>query len=446
MSNQTAPAVEQRDNFNSQFGTMMSMAGLAIGLGNCWRFPYLCAQWGGGPFLFVYMLVVIFIVIPFLIVEIGMGKGHGKGVADCYEASWHNRPFSMIFGNFFAAENWAQNFFVVGIGATIAYLFYSAVTTRWDTVPADKIYGEFKSMPVLQIILFLCIVALIGFVAFKGVSKGIEKVSSIAIPMMLIIFIVVFILVCATTPNITKGLNYYLNPDFSKMKNPQLWSDAIVQALFSTGAGPGPVLVYGSHIGKHRESTMLGISLGLMDTCAGILAGLAIIPACVAMGIDPQSGSNLIFLVLPTICSRIPLGALIGVLMFFGIFCAAVTTMISNQECAITTFSDSLKCMRKKVIPFVIICTICFGTLDILNVKADAFFQYMAGDLTFLPGAMMGSITYVYAFGVKKIRTQFLNPYAKVKLGRWFDRWVQFIVVPVFIFFCARSFIMLFLG
>ncbi len=69
----------------------------------------------------------------------------------------------------------------------------------------------------------------------------------------------------------------------------------------------------------------------------------------------------------------------------------------------------------------------------------------MAGDLTFLPGAMMGSITYVYAFGVKRVRTEFLNPTAKVKLGRWFDRWVQFVVVPIFIFFCARSFIMLFI-
>ena len=99
-----------------------------------------------------------------------------------------------------------------------------------------------------------------------------------------------------------------MNPNFGKLKSPQLWSDALVQALFSTGAGPGPVLVYGSHIAKHRESTMMGISLGLMDTMAGVLAGLAIIPACVAMGIDPQSGSNLIFLVFPTVCSKIPLG------------------------------------------------------------------------------------------------------------------------------------------
>ncbi len=80
MSSQAVPALESRDNFSSQFGTMMSMAGLAIGLGNCWRFPYLCAQWGGGPFLFAYLLVVILLVIPFLIVEIGMGKGHGKGL------------------------------------------------------------------------------------------------------------------------------------------------------------------------------------------------------------------------------------------------------------------------------------------------------------------------------------------------------------------------------
>lgn len=445
MSSQTAPALESRDNFSSQFGTMMSMAGLAIGLGNCWRFPYLCAQWGGGPFLFAYLLVVILLVIPFLIVEIGMGKGHGKGVADCYEASWHNRPFSMVFGNFFAAENWVQNFFVVGLGSTLLYMLYSAVTTKWDDMPADQIYSEFKGNTVLCIVLFLIVILMISIVAFRGVSKGIEKISSIVIPLMLVIFVLVFVLVCITTPNIATGLNYYLNPDFGKLKSPQLWSDALVQALFSTGAGPGPVLVYGSHIARHRESTMMGISLGLMDTMAGVLAGLAIIPACVSMGIDPQSGSNLIFLVFPTVCSKIPFGAVIGVLLFFGIFCAGVTSMISNQECAITTFSDSLKKARTKVIPFVIAATVIFGLLDILNVKADAFFQYMAGDLTFLPGAMMGSITYVYAFGVKRVRTEFLNPTAKLKLGRWFDRWVQFVVVPIFIFFCARSFLMLFI-
>lgn len=232
------PPWSRGTNFSSQFGTMMSMAGLAIGLGNCWRFPYLCAQWGGGPFLFAYLLVVILLVIPFLIVEIGMGKGHGKGVADCYEASWRNRPFSMIFGNFFAAENWVQNFFVVGLGSTLLYMLYSAVTTKWDDIPADQIYGEFKGNTALCVILFLVVIVMIAIVAFRGVSKGIEKISSIVIPLMLVIFILVFVLVCITTPNITTGLNYYLNPNFGKLKSPQLGATLWYRHCFLPAQAP----------------------------------------------------------------------------------------------------------------------------------------------------------------------------------------------------------------
>lgn len=442
MSKETT--VQSRDTFKSQFGLVMSMAGLAIGLGNCWRFPYLCGQWGGGTFVFAYLVGCVLIVVPLAIVEVAIGKGLSKGSIDVYSEAYHSPIVGKILGSVTAFCQWAQNFYYLAIVGAVVYFVYAGATSMWNTTPPTEIYSGFQGNIGLYIVLYLLILALLVYTGLRGVNKGIEAVSKVMVPAMIGLFILTFVLTCIFTPNIVDGLNYYLNPDFSKLGNLQLWAAAIAQALFSIGVGPGALLVYGSHIPRDGEVPLTIATTCAMDTMAGLLAGLTIIPACVANGIDPESGSNLIFLVLPQVFKNIPGGNIIAVFLFLGILCAAYTSACSNQECAITTFSDGYKLSRGKTVAIMAAANLIFGMTCIFSDNMMNFWQTVTGDYTFLPSAALGGITFVYIFGVKNIREKFINPYTDFKLGRWFDRWVQIVAVPVMVFFMAKTFIGLF--
>lgn len=437
--------VETRDSFKSQFGMIMSMAGLAIGLGNCWRFPYLCGKWGGGAFVFAYLLCALLVVFPCAIVEVGIGKGFHKGLIDVYGDSYHNKTLGYILGGFSSFCQWGQNFYYLAIVAALVYMIKATLTAEWNIVQPDLIYDTFTKNTTLYIALYLIVLALLIYTGIKGVSKGIEKISNIMVPMLFALFVITFILLCVFTPNIADGLNYYLNPDFNKLANPSLWTAALGQALFSIGVGPGALLIYGSHIKDDGEVPVAIATTCCMDTLAGLLAGLAIIPACVAMGIDPESGSGLIFIVLPTVFSKIPFGQFIGCLMFIGIICAAYTSACSNQETAITTWSDGLNIDRKKVVFIMGIINLIFGIACMLNAGQMSFWQTLTGDYTFLPFAAIGSITYAYVYGVSKIRTKFINPSTEFKMPDWFDKYIRLLAVPVLVIVMLYSFVQLFI-
>lgn len=435
----------KRDTFHSQFGLIMSMAGLCIGLGNVWRFPYLCAYWGGGAFVFAYLIGVVLIVTPLAIVEVGIGKQIHKGLIDVYSDTYHNRTVGKVVGTTMSFLQWGQNFYYFAIVAAIIYYIYAGFTSLWNREAPEMIYTNFtEGNKPLYIALFLIVLVVVFMTGLRGVNKGIEKVSKVMVPLMIVLFILTFILTVINVPNIAVGLNYYLNPDFSKLKDPALWAAAIAQALFSIGVGPGALLIYGSHIKDDGEIPLTIVTTCALDTCAGLLSGLTIIPACVAMGIDPQSGSSLIFLVFPKVFQQIPGGNIIAGLMFIGMACAAYTSACSNQETAITTWSDGYGISRKQTIAIMAVINVVFGIWAILSPSAMNFWQTITGDFTFLPSAVIGGITYVYVFGVKKIREKSINPYTSHKLGRWFDRWVQIVAVPVMIFFMVKTFIGLF--
>jgi len=434
-------AVESRDVFRSRIGTILSFAGLAIGLGNCWRFPYLCGYWGGGSFVFAYLVGVIIIVAPLAIVEVAMGKGMQKGLIDTYGTTFKNKPLGYVLGTVSGFGQWAQNFYFVAIGSTVVYFIFGCLMSLWNKMGAANMYGNFSANKPVAIGIYIIFLIAILYTGYKGVSKGIEAVSKIMIPGLFVIFIVTFIMTAMNTPHIVDGLNYYLNPDWSKLKNPNLWVAAVSQALFSIGVGPGALLIYGSHIRKDGEISLTVLTVCALDTCAGLVAGLCIIPACIAYGINPQAGPTLIFQILPVIFSEMPMGSVIGALLFFGIFFAAFTTACSNQETAVTSFSDAYHISRGKMIIILGIINLIFGLVCLFNDGFNTMAQLLTGDLLFMPFSVISGIAYVYVFGVKRIREKEIVPYSNIRLGRWFDKWVQFVALPIMVCLCAKCFI-----
>lgn len=433
----------QRDSFKSRFGMIMSIAGMSIGLGNCWKFPYLCGKWGGGAFVFVYLIGCILVIVPLAIVEVSMGKRTQAGLVQTYGDSFRCKPVGYVLGSVSSFGMYAVNFYYVVILGAIVYFIGMFATRAWNRTDVSTMYDSYTGS-VASVVIYVIIMVIMVYTALKGINKGIEKVSKIMVPSLFILFFITFIILCCTTPNMVDGLNYYLNPDFSQLGNINLWIAAIGQALFSVGVGPGCLLIYGSHLKEDAEITKSVLTICVLDTCVGLLSGLCIIPACIAYGVDPESGSTLIFRVLPVIFEEMPLGAVIGVLLFIGMFFAAFTSAIANQEVALTTFVDAYHLPRPAVAVALGIINLCIGLPCLFSEGWYNLWVNVTGDYLYMPAAAIGGIAYVYCYGVRKLRENNANPYSDIKLGRWFDRWVQIIALPIMIFLTAWNFIALF--
>lgn len=427
------------EKYASRFGAIMSMAGMAVGMGNVWRFPYMVGQYGGGAFVFAYLVAAVCIVAPLAIVEAGIGKGLGKGMVGTFTYGLKSSKLGKLFGIVFAGGYATMNFFYFLILAASVYFVYSSATSEWNTVQADLIYGQIMENQHLMAVIIAALVLVMIYVTARGVSSGIEAMSKYMMPLMVLFFIIAIVFAIVTVDDIAVGYNWYLKPDWAMLKNPALWVAAIGQACFSIGIGPGCILIYGSHLDRTDDVSQNILTVAVLDTCAGILAGLAIIPACIGMGLTPQSGSGLIFMVLPTLLSQIPGGAVVGILVFGAIFFAGFSSAIAQFEVIVSTFVSDFKWTRKK-------SAVTFGLMTLVGAVVAAystgwfdFWNNFAGNYVFIVTAGIGAIVYVYIINAEKVRTRYVNPSSDIRLGRWFAKYVKFVAAPVMILMMLNS-------
>lgn len=269
----------ERENWASRFGLLMAMAGMAIGLGNVWRFPYLVGYYGGGPFVFAYLVSLLLIVIPLGIVEAAFGKGIQGGTLTAWVKITKNTKAGHIIGSIFASGYATMNFYFMVVLASSMYFMYAFATDMKTKMDPSTIY-DYMSTNASAATIALTVIGTIAlfFILYKGIVSGVEAVSKWMIPGLFVIFLVIIIFALFTVPNIAAGYDYYLNPDFEKLASLRLWKEAAGQALFSVGVGPGCILVYGSHIKKNEDVTLSFTTVALVDTAAALLAGFAIIP------------------------------------------------------------------------------------------------------------------------------------------------------------------------
>mgnify|MGYP002519144953 CR=1 FL=1 len=436
MSNQH-PA--EGGSFASRFGAIMSMTGMCVGMGSVWRFPYMVGQYGGGSFIVAFVICMLAIVLPLAIIECGIGKGMGKGMIGVFTDGLKNGVAGKIFGAVFSLGYYSMNFFYYVVLTASVFFIYSSAVGEWNTTPPEEIYASFSQHSTVIAVISVILVAATIFVIMKGVDAGIEKLSKIMIPLMFLFFIAVIFFCVFCIDGIEEGYNWYLQPSLTALKNPEIWMAALGQALFSVGVGPGCVLIYGSHLQKNSDVT-LSIATVCMLTCSvGVIVGMAMIPACIAMGLNPESGSMLIFVIIPTLLSRIPFGRFVGVLLFAAIFFAGFSTALAQTEIAVSTFATDLKWGRKKA-------SLIFGGINVVAAIWAAysmgfynFWNDFSGNYLFIITAGIGAIVYIYIIGAEKVRRNYLNPSSDIRLGRWFSKYVQFLAAPVMVFVMINS-------
>lgn len=337
---------EKRENFSGKVGFVLAAAGSAVGLGNIWRFPYLAEEYGGGIFLLVYIVLVVTFGFALMLTEVSLGRRTGKSCIDAFKDLSKKHAFIgylaalvpiIIVPYYCVIGGWVTKYFAefaIGSGST------AAASGFFGSFISCGLPGVFDS-PVTWFLIFSAMVILV--VAF-GVEKGVERVSKVLMPVLLVLMVIIagYALML---PGAGAGLEYYLMPDFSKFSMATVLG-AMGQLFYSMSLAMGIMITYGSYMKKSVNIEKSVRQVSLVDTAVAILAGLMIVPSCIAFGSEISSGPGLMFVTLPMVFESMPAGHLVGAVFFFLVIIAAMTSAISLAETVVSMIRDRLKWNR----------------------------------------------------------------------------------------------------
>jgi len=355
---------EKRSSFTGKLGFVLAAAGSAVGLGNIWRFPYLAAQHGGGIFLLTYLILAVTFGFALLCTEIAIGRKTGKSAIDAFKSL--DKRFSFIGWIAAIIPVLILPYYSVIGGWVIKYFAVYLTGNGLDAAKGD-FFGSFISHSFEPLIWFFVFIAITALVVLLGVEKGIEKVSKIMMPILviLIIFISIYVLFM---PGAIKGVLYYITPDFSKFSFTTVLA-ALGQLFYSMSIAMGIMITYGSYMKKDINLESAVSHIEIFDTGIAFLAGLMIIPAVFAGPGEEKltMGAGLMFQILPTVFADMKGGQIIGALFFLLVFFAAVTSSISLMETIVSIISDKLGWGRKKSCLAVFLISLFLGALSSLG-------------------------------------------------------------------------------
>ena len=380
-----------RENWTSSIGFILASAGSAIGLGNIWKFPYVAGVNGGGSFVLVYVLCVVLVGLPVMSAEMLVGRHTRRNVINAMGKIEQSSPRSLmryvlsalalaVAAILFIQQAWIlavavvvaaaalawKGFSVLGwicTGVALAILSYYAVVGGWivdylwraicgslclageTTAEAARdsgvVFQAYVGNPWRVLIGFCVFMALTGAVILGGIQAGIERVSKVLMPALFVLLLVVVVR-GVTLPGAWAGVVFLLKPTVVGF-TPHVILMALGQAFYSLSLGMAIAVTYGSYL--HRGHNILRAAgwVGVLDTVAALLGGLAIFPAVFAAGLDPSAGPGLIFGALPATFSAMPWGNFWAACFFFMLLIAAVTSSASLLECGATVFVERVR-------------------------------------------------------------------------------------------------------
>ncbi len=369
-TNTVAPSkgsTDKRSSFSGKIGFVLAAAGSAVGLGNIWRFPYLAAKYGGGIFLLVYIILSVTFGFSLMIAEIAIGRKTQQSPIGAYRSLDKRFGFVGVLASF--VPMLILPYYSV-IGGWVTKYAFGFITGEMSDMASGSYFGDYISSvwpPILWFALFMGATALI---VLFGVQKGIEKVSKIMMPVLIVLMLFIITYTFITTDNIWSGVAYYLKPDFSKFTY-MTFVSALGQLFYSMSLAMGIMITFGSYMKKDISIEKSTHQIEIFDTGIAFLAGLMIIPACVAY--DPSQlskGPGLMFGVLPKIFDNMFGGAFIGTVFFLMVLLAALTSSISLMETVVSTIQDKWKIGRKASCLIVFGISIALGLLSCLGYSA----------------------------------------------------------------------------
>ncbi len=344
----------QRGAWGSKLAFILAAAGSAIGLGNVWKFPYITGVYGGGAFVFVYLISVLLVGLPLLIAEILLGKSAHRDPVGTFKVLAPKKKYWQLVGWMGVVSGFViLSFYSVVAGWALSYVFKSLFQPFSGLPPAqvEKLFVQLTSSPGVEITWHFVFMAMTVGIVIGGVKNGLERWSKILMPLLfgIILFLDIY---AATTKGFSLGLSFLFKPDFSK-----LTPDAILQALghsfFTLSLGMGAMITYGSYLRDEEDIVVPALSVAFLDTLIALMAGVAIFPIVFTFGLKASAGPGLVFRTLPVVFSKLHFGMIISFLFFVLLTFAALTSAISLLEVVVAFFVDELGWNRKIVTPSV---------------------------------------------------------------------------------------------
>lgn len=368
----------ERENFSSRLGFILVSAGCAIGLGNVWKFPYICGENGGAAFIVIYLVCLALLGLPVLICEFAIGRGSKRSLATAYNTLepkgtyWHRFKWLSVPGNYLLMM------FYTMVGGWMLYYAYAMATGKLSSLSPNEVgeaFGSFtQSAETVTICAFIAIFLSFGVCAL-GLKNGVEKITKVMM-LVLILLMVVLAINSLRLEGAGKGLRFYLVPNFKKMMKHGLGNvvfAAMTHAFFTISVGIGSMEIFGSYLTKERKLASESLSIVLLDTFVALTAGLIIIPACFAFDIQPNKGPSLLFITLPNVFNRMQAGRFWGTMFFLFMSFAALSTIIAVFENIVSMTMELQNITRKQSVirNCIAICILSMPAILGFNVLSD---------------------------------------------------------------------------
>ena len=418
-------ADSSRANFGSRLGVILATAGSAVGLGNVWRFPYMAGENGGAVFIITYLACVFLLGIPCIVSEFIIGRHAQANTARAYAtASGGSKLWTAVGAMGVITGFLITSYYAVISGWCLQYI-YSASTNQLagDAATIKSYFGAFMSDPVQPLLWTVIFFAITHFIITRGVRGGIERASKLLMPLLFILLLVIVGASCML-PGASKGIEFMLLPDFSKM-SPSLALGALGQSFYSLSIAMGCLCTYASYFTRETNLVKSAVQISLIDTLVAILAGLMIFPAAFSAGIEPDAGPSLIFITLPTVFQQafaaMPLvGTIVGFLFYCLLALAALTSLISLHEVSTAFFHEEFHISRRWGALIVTLgcgvlgclCSLSLGAWDqlqLFGMPLFDLFDFVTGQI-FLPvGGFLTCIFIAWRMDRQVVRDQFTN-------------------------------------
>ena len=448
---------KKREGFGSRTAVIFAMAGSAIGLGNIWRFPYMVGEHGGAVFVLIYVLATILFSMPIFVAEVVIGRRSQSNARDAFAKLAPGRPFWKALGFLpvIIPTLIASYYSVIG-GWSLEYFFKACSLDFIRTAPdaASGLFSGFVSQPWAPVLLHLMFFLISAVVVAMGVKAGIEKFSKFILP-VLFILIVVIAVYSLSLPGSSEGVKYLFKPDFSEF-TPTTFAYALGQSFYSLSLGMGIIITYGSYVSKKENILVSSAGTAISDLLFALLAGLAIMPAVFAAGIEPGAGPGLIFQSIPYIFCKMGtdlpvVSSIAAILFFFTIIVAAMTSLISLIEVGTLYLVEKHKMKRIKAVALVFLvcgvagtlCSLSFGPLSGLQIaKMGIFdiFDWTCSNVLLLIMAFLSVVFVGFVMKKEDVRDEFTNGGTKRRNAPFFNtvyfliKWVAPIAVLLIFF------------
>lgn len=425
---------KQREEFRTRLGFIVACIGSAVGMGNIWMFPYRTGKFGGAAFLIPYFIFVILLGFSGVIGEMAFGRGVKAGPLGAFSSA-----MEMRFGE--KGKKWGKLIgmipvigslgiaigYSVVVGWFLKYLFTALTGQLTKVEDMGSFFGSlavnFGSIGWQMLGLGLTFLIMI-----LGVTKGIEKMNKLMMPVFFVFFIILLVRV-TTLPNALDGYRYLFVPNWEQLGNIKTWVYALGQAFFSLSLAGSGTIVYGSYLKKDIDVVGCAKNVAFFDTCAALLAGMVVIPAVFAFQLDVASGPPLMFITLPAVFQQMPLGGLFAIIFFVAVLFAAITSLMNLFETPIEAFQQQFSLSRGWAVGIIAVISAAVG---IFIESGDAVGAWMdAVSIYIIPlGALLAGIMFFWVCPKGYARKQ-VELGASKPLGKWFEPVTKYVFVGI---------------